>query len=140
MIPDPTADLGEHIFTYALFPHRGDWLEGGTVEAAWDLNNPLRITPGTTKTGEMMSLFKANGGHVMVDAVKKAEEQDVLILRLHEYSGARNEIVLRSTMKIISWQECDLLERPLEEPNYGEELHFEIKPYEIKTFIIVIMK
>lgn len=140
MIPDPTADLGEHIFTYALFPHRGDWLEGGTVEAAWDLNNPLRITPGTTKTGEMMSLFKANGGHVMVDAVKKAEDQDMLILRLHEYSGARNEIVLKSTMKIISWQECDLLERPLEEPNYGEELHFEIKPYEIKTFIIVIMK
>src|SRR5262249_42905009 len=24
-VPDPEADLGEHHFTYSLFPHLGDW-------------------------------------------------------------------------------------------------------------------
>ena len=43
MSPDPLADRGEHRFTYSLFPHPGSWQQGGVVEAAEDLNRPLRI-------------------------------------------------------------------------------------------------
>ncbi|MHA6484941.1 alpha-mannosidase [Paenibacillus sp. strain BS8-2] len=138
MVPDPMADLGEHVFTYALFPHQGDWLEGGTVPSAWELNNPIQAASGSAQAGEMMSLFQTKGGHVLVDAIKKAEDQDKLIVRLHEYAGARNEIIIESSMKILSWQECDLMERPLEEPKLDGELRFSITPYEIKTFIIEI--
>ncbi|MBI3818549.1 MAG: alpha-mannosidase [Planctomycetes bacterium] len=39
--PDPTADRGHHQFSYAIYPHSGDWRSGGTVRAAYEFNNPL---------------------------------------------------------------------------------------------------
>ena len=44
--PDPQADLGEHRFTYSLFPHAGPWNEA-TIAAAYALNDPLVVAPGS---------------------------------------------------------------------------------------------
>ena len=33
--PNPVTDQEEHFFTYALYPHGGDWREGGTVQEAY---------------------------------------------------------------------------------------------------------
>ncbi len=38
--PDPTADMGEHFFTYSLLPHEGDWRDSETVRRAYELNVP----------------------------------------------------------------------------------------------------
>ncbi|KRF02332.1 hypothetical protein ASG89_25150 [Paenibacillus sp. Soil766] len=56
-VPDPTADQGEHVFTYALLPHRGDWFEGRTVQEAWSLNNPTSMIQGVSESGGSRSLF-----------------------------------------------------------------------------------
>ncbi|XHR29446.1 MAG: alpha-mannosidase [Chthoniobacteraceae bacterium] len=40
--PDPTADRGRHLFTYALLPHMGDLRQGRVIEEAYCLNAPLR--------------------------------------------------------------------------------------------------
>ena len=45
--PDPLADEGQQSFTYALFPHAGDWLTGGVLAEAEDLNRPLLVQPVT---------------------------------------------------------------------------------------------
>ena len=37
------TDLGEHQFTYSLYPHTGDYSEGGVVQAAHELNTPPSI-------------------------------------------------------------------------------------------------
>lgn len=44
--PDPQQDQGHHEFTYALYPHTGDFVEGRVVQEAWELNNPLRSVAG----------------------------------------------------------------------------------------------
>ena len=38
--PDPNADMGKHVFTYALLPHGGDFREGEVVDHAYALNAP----------------------------------------------------------------------------------------------------
>ncbi len=38
--PDPAADQGAHVFTYALLPHAGDWRDSDTVRHAYLLNMP----------------------------------------------------------------------------------------------------
>ena len=43
--PDPLADEGRQSFTYALCPHAGDWLTGGVLAEAEDLNRPLLCRP-----------------------------------------------------------------------------------------------
>ncbi|CAI6083822.1 alpha-mannosidase [Cohnella sp. JJ-181] len=134
--PDPNADQGEHLFTYSLYPHRGDWADGGTARAAWSLNNPLLPMPGASAFAGK-SLLRADAAHVAFDAIKKAEDEDALLVRLHEYAGARGVVTLTGDCEIASWQECDLMERPAgERHDGGEPLRFELSPYEIKTFLI----
>ena len=41
ILPDRLADEGEQSLTYSLLPHPGDWIEGGVLAEAEDLNRPL---------------------------------------------------------------------------------------------------
>ncbi len=133
--PDVEADQGEHQLTYALYPHVGDWLEGGTVTAAWEINNPLTFAVGTSVLPKF-SLFHITGGHVMVDAVKKAEDEEAVVLRLHDYSGGCDRVSITSDLELASWQECDLRERWVGPLHIKEPFEFAVSSYEIKTFII----
>ncbi|MFC3803794.1 alpha-mannosidase [Cohnella sp. GCM10012308] len=134
--PDPNADQGEHLFTYSLYPHAGDWTAGGTATAAWALNNPLLAVPGGSAFAGK-SLLRTDGAHIAFDAIKRAVDEDALVVRLHEYAGGRAVTTLTLGCEIASWQECDLLERPIGElRSGGEPLQFALAPYEIKTFLI----
>lgn len=135
--PDVQADQGEHVFTYALLPHASGWYEGGTVREAWDLNNPLTGIEGRSGS---LSMFSLNCDHVMIDALKKSEEGEHIVIRLHEFAGARGRVEISSGLNIASWQECDLLERATDDvPEHGP-FSFDIKPYEIKTFLVQLKK
>ncbi|MHB1628601.1 MAG: alpha-mannosidase [Bacilli bacterium] len=136
--PDFDADRGEHEFTYSLIPHVGGWLEGRTVQEAWDLNSPLRVEAGRAAR-DSLSLFAPSSGRVMVDAVKIAEDSDKVVLRLHEFAGGRETVNIGSDLAICAWQECDLLERPSGEVETGP-FAFSIHPYEIKTFLIEVAR
>ncbi|WP_282936987.1 alpha-mannosidase [Paenibacillus sp. RC67] len=137
MVPDPQADQGHHAFTYSILPHVGDWLNGCTVEEAWDLNAPLQFQAGVIHAPT--SLFRAIGGYVHIDAVKQAEDGGRIVLRFHEYAGQRGTVELSSEYNVRSWQESDLMERPIGEPSYESVLRLQLKPYEIKTFLIDIV-
>ena len=43
--PDTEADQGRHVFTYSLLPHSGGLREGGAVQEAYCLNQPLLAVP-----------------------------------------------------------------------------------------------
>lgn len=134
-VPDPTADIGEHHFTYSLFPHAGDWYDGKTMQSAWLLNNPLTYAFGAPAKASF-SLFRLSCDHVMIDAVKQAEDQDAVIVRVHEFAGISGQVEIMSDAGIASWQECDLLERLEGEQQHGVRISVPMKPYEIKTFMI----
>ncbi|MBD1382271.1 alpha-mannosidase [Metabacillus arenae] len=136
--PDYLQDQGKHVFTYSLLPHQGNWIEGKTVQEAWSLNAPLKLSAGKPQrmSVERFSSFTLDCPNVMIDAVKKAEDEDKLILRLHEYTGSRGKINITSDLPIVSWQETNLLEKPVGEKVGSTFLSFSIKPYEIKTFMI----
>ena len=44
--PNPMTDYEEHYFTYALYPHAGNWRDGGTVQEAYKLNQPAYAVRG----------------------------------------------------------------------------------------------
>ncbi|WP_309119025.1 alpha-mannosidase [Paenibacillus sp.] len=136
MVPDPHADQGEHRFVYALLPHVGDWVQGGTMQAAWHLNNPLAFLEGKP-AAKGFSLLSVDGDHVFIDAVKKAEDGDDLFVRVHEYTGRRGWVTLCSDTVLAGWQETDLMER-VSEPSCLREapVRFFIEPYEIKTILL----
>ncbi|GGH78315.1 alpha-mannosidase [Pullulanibacillus pueri] len=137
--PDHSQDQGQHTFTYALLPHQGDWVAGRTVQEAWDLNQPLSSIGGQVNVNSL-SLFQLSVDHVVIDAIKKAEDEDKLILRLHEFTGKRGTVEVKSDLQVKSWQETDLMERPIEASASEGDFSFSIKPYEIKTFLVDLTK
>ncbi|MDE5616199.1 MAG: alpha-mannosidase, partial [Clostridia bacterium] len=78
--PDPECDMGEHHFTYALYPHKGVWQESDVVAKAYCLNNPLIVKE---QTPSVKKLFEINGD-VIAETVKLSEDKKGLILRVYE--------------------------------------------------------
>lgn len=132
--PDPEADQGIHSFVYSLYPHMGDWRQAKTVEKAWDLNDPVAVFEGEWIIEA--SFLEVESDHVWIDAIKPAYDGKGIIIRLHEYEGRRGKVLLNVLKNNASWVETNLMEEPI-----GEEsalpIHFEIKPYEIKTFRVL---
>lgn len=132
--PDYSADIGTHEFTYSLLPHVKEWYCAGVEEEAFDLNCPMVLKEGRF-IGNSQSIFQFSQDNIVVDAVKRAETGNELILRFHEFTGARNEISLETIIPVKAWCESNLMEEPLGQWSTEPIILF-VKPYEIKTIMI----
>ncbi len=136
--PDYLQDIGQHTFTYALLPHGGDFVEGNVVQEAAALNQTVLVSEGK-KEWDFGSLITFDTDHVELDALKKSEDGDCVILRFHEYAGSRKKVHIRSAIKKLRWQEVDLRERPVPDGAAGEgDICLELGAYEIKTLALYV--
>lgn len=131
--PDHLQDLGRHQFTYALLPHKGDFVEGGVVESAYTLNNPLDVYEGMSKE-PCGSFFTSDNEQIEIDAVKKSEDGRYLVIRFHDFAGARQQVEIKPSFAYKAWAESDLMERPLSVFS-DDKVAMELHPYEIKTIL-----
>ena len=131
--PDYNADYGTHEFTYSLYPHKEEWYESGLEEEAFDLNSPVTVFEGETGFSDN-SLVSFDKPNIVVDALKKAENEEAYVLRFHEFTGRRNEINIDTKLNFNSWCEADLMENPIEAWK-TLPVKVKVKPYEIKTIM-----
>lgn len=131
--PDTEADMGLHHFTYSLLPHAGSVTQGNTIEEAAALNLVIHYAEGASLLSGRR-LIKTDSGAVCVDAVKKAEDDNCLIIRLHECRGGTHAVTLSSDFSVSRFQECNLLEESTGSPVLADTLHTVWKPFELKTF------
>jgi len=134
--PDHLQDQGEHTFTYALLPHKGDFVEGGVVKEAFALNDPMLIRKGVSGL-PYESFLSFDCGQVELDAVKKSEDGRYVVIRFHEFAGARQKVTLKPGFAYRTWAECDLRERPLTAFTQ-EKISLNLHAYEIKTILIQV--
>ncbi|MBD3183965.1 alpha-mannosidase [Candidatus Poribacteria bacterium] len=136
--PDPKADEGKHQFVYSLHPHKGDWRKAETVQRAYEINSPLLTLISEPRYGELpksASFVCVDKKHVVIDTIKKAEDNDDIILRLYEAYGQRGEINMEFIAPPKEVAECNLMEEGDEKMKIsGSNVSFYIKPYEIRTF------
>lgn len=131
--PDTAADMGRHEFTYALYPHAGNLTRGGTIEESVALNLPVTVLAGAPIMEKLP--LRVEGSAVYVDAVKRAEDADGFVIRLHEFCGGRAEAILRSDWEIKGYAECNMLEEYDERVN-ASEVTVSLRPFEIKNLRI----
>lgn len=135
--PDPTGDIGYNEFTYSLVPHAGTWQEAGISELAYALNNPPAVVYSAVGShdGEQFISVKRKG--VVLDAFKKAQNDDGYILRVFEAYSSRGKCEIDFCKAIESVTECNLMEKDGEALSHCEKSFvFDIKPNEVKTFRI----
>ena len=131
------TDQADHVFTYALYPHAGDPVEGGVICEGYALNVPLRATYLKAQSGEApraVSLLQVDTPSVIVEAVKQAEDASDVIVRLYEATGASVEAKVSFSMPVAAIAEADLMETPLQELDLVEgSVSLSFGPFEIKT-------
>lgn len=130
--PDPTADIGQHDFTYSLLPHKGDFVEGKTVEEALEINRPLTVLKKNNPIDIPLKIVA--GEPLAIDAFKLAEDQNGWIVRFHEHTGARKKVEIELPNGF-GWLETNMVERDLTEEKSSPVI-VELTPYEIKTIRI----
>ncbi|MCM3631164.1 glycosyl hydrolase-related protein [Paenibacillus glycanilyticus] len=138
--PDPVADRAEHQFVYAVYPHRGDFIQAQVYRKGYELNTPLTVAEPSSAGGgaghaaAFASLVLVDNPHVMVEAVKKAEDSDDLIIRLYETSGTLAETSVAFGIADMKLEEVDLMENPI--GAFDGRLVFQ--PFEIKTLRVIL--
>ncbi len=147
-IPDPKADMHEHVFSYGLLPHAGDLYHSDVVHSAHAFNTPLRAirTPRayTKKAagtpGPDNSFLSLNGGDptsVIIDTIKKAEQDQAIIIRCYESQGTNQHAAISFALEPKRIEVVDLLERTQRSiETTTAPLQISFKPFEIITLKI----
>ncbi|RYD31761.1 MAG: alpha-mannosidase, partial [Verrucomicrobiaceae bacterium] len=132
--PDPDADRGVHSRLFSLFPHPGTPQSGGVAAEAMALNVPLLAVPGAISGPTAQSWLSFDHPGVRVDAFKRAEDGQGVVLRIHEDDGGSVTVRLGTTLPGLRFQETDLLETPL--PQAGAVLPgaVTLRAFDLRTF------
>ena len=125
-VPDPQGhyafiDQGQQRFRYAILPHSGSWEKAGTARRAAELNQPPLVLLATYhpegRLPQSDTFLSVDQENIIASVLKKAEDNDDLILRCFETSKEAT----RATICLPKWQRAI-------EADFG--------PCEIKTFRI----
>ncbi|MEG4227832.1 alpha-mannosidase [Microcoleus sp. N9_B2] len=143
--PDEQADVGVSEFTYAVYPHSGNWQDAGTVRQGYELNLPLlvkvlpKLEENSHKTlpavGKFLDLSAEN---LVLMAFKQSEDDsNVWILRCYECHGEEAKLELKSDLGLAISQPVDLLEQPINLPQKSDDgRSFRISPWKIASFAV----
>ncbi|MDJ0825394.1 MAG: glycoside hydrolase family 38 C-terminal domain-containing protein [Rhodobacter sp.] len=133
-MPDPVADQGRHVFTYALLPHTGDWRNGVPAQAM-DLNRPLRLVAGQGG-GLPAPPVRCAAENVVIETLKPAEDGPGFVVRLYEAHRRRGLVTLEFGRPVETVRRCTLLEDPGDAlPLVNGTVTLDLRPFEIVSLM-----
>lgn len=144
--PNASADIGDHEFTYSIYPHNGRWQDAETVQMAYNLNVPLFVSMQKKEekrkeySAEVPeSLLSSSRQECFLETVKMSEDGKDWIVRMYENHNSRITTSIQTGLPVKKVEECDLLERKIADISV-ENGRFDVsfKPYEIKTFRLIL--
>ncbi len=98
------TDQGEQSLTVALLPHAGPWPESHVPRHAEALNSPFIALPEPTHEGDyppVQPFATVEPANVCLTVLKKAEDEEALILRFYETAGRKT--TARIQMPYLDW-------------------------------------
>ena len=127
---------GVHRFRYAAMPFSGDWIDAGVAAVCrrWRTLAPSiqGVHAGHTPGG--LELVRVDGAALRVTAIKRHEERDTLILRLHNLTGEQASGTITFGLSLRGAWRTDLLEDRGEALAVdGHEVRLEVGPHRIQT-------
>ncbi|MDR3752596.1 MAG: glycoside hydrolase family 38 C-terminal domain-containing protein [Terracidiphilus sp.] len=136
--PDPNADQGAQDFVYALYPHASDWKQALTERQGWSFNYKLEAMQVEKHGGDLpatYSFIAVDPENVILTTVKKAEDDNALILRVYEWAGSTSRVRIHLPHGALSAVETNLMEMPegAPLPVQNDSAILEVKPYSINT-------
>ena len=100
----------------------------------------LPVEPKGTQGETEFSFISVSADNVTLEAVKKCEDENAVIVRFVEKTGRTTPVTAKLFAQISKVAECDLLERndvPYDDFS-GDTIKFISKPFEIKCFKVFV--
>lgn len=121
--PNEEADQGAHKLTYSIMAYEGDFREAGVINEAYALNQPLAVAEVPANKGilsEEFSLVGCDKANVIVETVKKAEDDDGMIVRMYDAFNRRANATVTVAEGFKKAYLCDLMENQIEELEFSD--------------------
>ncbi len=136
--PDPDADREHHHFSYVLYPHTGTWKQADTVQHGYNANYELKAMQVAPHAGDLKpehSFLAVDSDHVVVTAMKKAEDSDALIVRFYEWAGKGGSVTLTVPPGATGATVANLMEKTEGAPLAvsGDKVSVDVTPFQIQT-------
>ena len=133
--PDARGDEGTHPFKYAMLPHAGGFSVEGVVRPAYEFNVAPQVLEGSRPVAT--SLLTVDAPNVIVEAVKWAEDEEALVVRLYEAGRTGVWATLDFGFPVSSILETNLLEESGTAVDLLERsVRLWFRPFEIKTLLV----
>jgi len=138
---DSGLEVGKELdFDYALFPHAGDWREGGVHREGLAFNHPLIAMTAAPHAGRWpgrWGLLTLSALNVVVSALKSGADGSA-VLRLYEATGQPTHgLKIEFADRIAAAEEVDLMEDPIRKLAIADRtLSIDLRAFEIKTLRI----
>jgi alpha-mannosidase len=139
--PDNTSDNYRQTVRYALYPHQGGPNVAGTAFRAYALVSPVVAQAvGANAEGELppeCSFVSPGDGRALITAVKRAEDDNDLVVRLYESAGAATKTRLTTYWPATAARAVNFIEDPLKQgpamrPVSGS-VPLSLRPWEVRT-------
>lgn len=133
IFPDESADIGKHNFKYSILPHTKD-NKNDVIKHAYKMSNPLIAykvdnAKGTSNTASMVHIENEN---LIIETIKRSENNDSTIVRLYESGNTRGKATLNYHKKVEEAVECNILEEDKNVIKTEENnVRIEYQPYKI---------
>ncbi len=134
LIPTPDAmELGEHSYSYSAYMYSGNWKNIHIHREAYEYGQPLLAMQLNYDVIEKNRQFlKLDPDNLIISALKKAEDEEAIIVRFFETKGEQCEAVLSLSSCINSAKAVNLLEEDESEISINDnKIIMAVKPFEI---------
>ena len=140
LAPDPDADRGANHFSFAIYPHAGDWKQALTVRRGYEYNNRLQamqVNPHDGYLPAVKSFVSTDAKGVVMTALKKAEDSNGLIFRFYDWAGVQADVAWQVPEGASSARLVNMMEQPQSEAlpvSSQGVVTVPVHPFEIQTF------
>jgi mannosylglycerate hydrolase len=133
--------FGDLEYRYALYPHSGDWNEGGVLEAAYRFKTDVKAIQGVSREGDLPCV---NGfftidpaDKIVLAALKRAEDGNGIVMRVWNASERIEKAVITTTLPIRSVKILRLDETVVSDAAIEKgRIAFEAGPHKIITLLL----
>jgi alpha-mannosidase len=126
---------GTYTFRYSLSSGSGDWRASKSYRSGMNFNSPLTAVSVVDDISQKalpptQSFFSTESENLILSAIKKADAEDAIVLRVFEEEGKSATTPVRFLGEARDFQNVNLLE---ESAGQSAVRQLAVKPYEIKT-------
>ena len=135
--PDPDADIGQHDFTYSIFPHNG-WQNGNPVWNEAEACNTQFCEANGLNLQNLNAPVKLTASGIRLCALKHHEDDsDILVIRLVEIDGRSNSGTMTIDPAFTQITPCNGIEDPIGESiRITNPVSLSFRPFEIRSYLV----